>query len=147
MMTKEKYPSKHEEKYGTERGSGKMQAKVILAKCPYAYSKSENLYGMRVQKFGSDWKRTWAFKIDAEKAHHEGYDKERSHGSFDPTAEYPGCPYCRSLSLAQCSCGKTFCIKTEEGQRTRTMRRTCPWCGLTAEYTATETLDLQGGDY
>ena len=144
-MKEEIYPSK--EKYGIERGSGKIQAKVILAKCPYAYSKSDNLFGMRIQKFGSDWKRTWAFKIDAEKAHHEGYDRERTSGTFDPTAEYPGCPYCKTINLAQCACGKSFCFKTEVGTRSRTMRLTCPWCGHTGEYNAVETLDLRGGGF
>ena len=71
----------NEERYPTHNGNSapKMRAKVILAKCPYARSKSENLFGMRVQNIGGDWKRTWAFKIDAERAHHEGYGKEQEH--------------------------------------------------------------------
>ena len=141
-MTQERYPTK--EKYTS---STKIPAKVILAKCPYAFSKSDNLFGMRIQKFGSIWKRTWAFKIDAERAHNEGYDKERTSSSFNPTPEYPGCPYCHSFNLAQCMCGKSFCFKEDEGSRSGTMRLTCPWCGQTGEYSATETLDLQGGGY
>ncbi|WP_288303566.1 hypothetical protein [uncultured Treponema sp.] len=84
-MKEEIYPS-----------SNKMQAKVILGRCPYAPSKSENLFGMRIQKMGSDWVRTWAFKIDSERAHNEGYDRETTQGSFVPASEYPGCPYCGS---------------------------------------------------
>ena len=129
-----------------EKAPAKIQAKVILAKCPYAYSKSENLYGMRVQKSGNDWVRTWAFKIDAERAHHEGYDKARTNGTFAPTREYPGCPYCHSAELAQCSCGKSFCFKSE-GAHQKRMRLTCPWCGLSGDYSDVETLDLQGGGF
>lgn len=127
--------------------SPKIQAKIILAKCPYAYSKTENLFGMRIQKFGSDWKRTWAFKIDAELAHNEGYDKERTNGTFNPTPEYPGCPYCHSFNLAQCACGKSFCFKMEGESRSKTMKLTCPWCKQTGEYYSTEKLNLQGGGY
>ena len=125
----------------------KIQAKVILAKCPYAYSNNDNLFGMRIQKFGSDWKRTWAFKITMEKAQHEGYDRERTSGTFDPSREYPGCPYCKSKGIAQCNCGRSFCFKTEERLRRGITKHTCPWCGQTGEYVTTETLDLQGGGF
>lgn len=127
--------------------ASKIQAKVILAKCPYAYSKTDNLFGMRIQKFGSDWKRTWAFKIDAELAHNEGYDKECTNGTFAPTAEYPGCPYCHSFNLAKCSCGKSFCFKAEDENRSKITKLTCPWCKQTGEYYSTEKLNLQGGGY
>lgn len=134
-MKEEIYPS-----------SNKMQAKVILGRCPYASSKAENLFGMRIQKMGSDWVRTWAFKIDSERAYNEGYDKETTHGSFVPAAEYPGCPYCGSDNLAQCSCGKTFCFKKPEFQ-TKTIRLTCPWCGQVGVYNAAETLQVKGGGF
>ena len=117
----------------------KIQAKVILAKCPYARSQSENLFGMRSQNIGGEWKRTWAFKIDEEKAGHEGYGKERMSGSFDNTDEYPGCPYCKGTRLARCSCEKVFCGSYNDNVLT------CPWCGETTEYESVETLDLQGG--
>ena len=113
-MIEEKYPENKE----TEN---KVQAKVILARCPYEMRKSENVFGMRIQKYGSDWKRTWAFKIDFEKAHHEGYDREITSGSFIPEANYPGCPYCGSMNIAQCSCGKSFCFKSEKGLYQREM--------------------------
>jgi len=134
-MKEEIYPS-----------SNKMQAKVILGRCPYAPSKTDNLFGMRIQKMGSDWVRTWAFKIDSERAHNEGYDKETTQGSFVPVAEYPGCPYCGSDNLAQCNCGKTFCFKKPEFQ-TKTIRLTCPWCGQVGMYNAAETLQVQGGGF
>lgn len=125
----------------------RVEAKIILAKCPHALSKTDNLFGMRIQKYGSDWKRTWAFKIDAERAHHEGYDKENTNGTFNPTNEYPGCPYCHSMSLAQCSCGKSFCFNSEEKSTNGIMKLTCPWCGHIGEYHSVETLDLQGGGF
>lgn len=134
-MKEEIYPS-----------SNKMQAKVILGRCPYAPSKSDNLFGMRIQKMGSDWVRTWAFKIDSERAHNEGYDRETIQGSFVPASEYPGCPYCGSDNLALCTCGKTFCFKQPEFQ-TKTIRLTCPWCGQVGMYNAAETLQVQGGGF
>lgn len=124
--------------------SNKMQAKVILGRCPYAPSKSDNLFGMRIQKMGSDWGRTWAFKIDSERAHNEGYDRETTQGSFVPASEYPGCPYCGSDNLALCTCGKIFCFKKPEFQ-TKTIRLACPWCGQVGMYNAAETLQVKGG--
>lgn len=95
---------------------------------------------------GSDWGRTWAFKIDSERAHNEGYDRETTQGSFVPANEYPGCPYCGSDNLALCTCGKTFCFKKPEFQ-TKTIRLTCPWCGQVGMYNAAETLQVQGGGF
>ena len=123
-----------------------MQAKIILGRCPYAPKKSENLYGMRIQKMGSDWVRTRAFKIDYERAPNEGYDRETTQGSFVPASEYPGCPYCGSDNFALCTCGKTFCFKKPEFE-TKTIRLTCPWCGQVGMYNAAETLQVQGGGF
>ena len=134
-MKEEIYPS-----------SNKMQAKIILGRCTYAPSKSETLFGMRIQKMGSDWVRTWAFKIDSERAHNEGYDRETTQGSFVPASEYPGCPYCGSDNFALCTCGKTFCFKKPEFE-TKTIRLTCPWCGQVGMYNAAETLQVQGGGF
>lgn len=140
-MIEERYPEEIRE------SEDKVQAKVILAKCPYAKSKSENAFGMRIQKHGADWYRTWAFKIDMEKAHNEGYDKEVTAGSFMPDYGYPGCPYCGTDNLAQCSCGKSFCFKKESEYLTREMRITCPWCGKSGIYRTVEKLNLHGGGY
>ena len=139
-MEEERYTDK-------EKSSSKIQAKVILAKCSSVSNKSDNLFGMRIQKFGSDWKRTWAFKIDAKRAHNEGYDKENTNGSFEPTNEYLGCPYCHSMNLAQCSCGKSFCYKTEGKVKSGVIQLTCPWCGKRGAFQMVDRLDLQGGGY
>ena len=134
-MKEEIYPS-----------SNKIQAKVILSRCPNAPTKTDNLFGIRIQKTGSDWIRTWTFKIDAERAHNEGYDRETTQGSFAPSIDYPGCPYCGLDNLAQCSCGKTFCFKKPEFQ-TKTIHLKCPWCGQVGTYNAAETLQVQGGGF
>lgn len=139
-MIEEKYLGRKETKNG-------IQAKVILARCPFTLSKSDNVFGMRVQKHGADWYRTWAFKIDMKKAQHEGYDREVTSGTFYPESGYPGCPFCGSISLAQCSCGKSFCSKREEENSSRQISLTCPWCGQTRIYSKTEKLNLEGGDY
>lgn len=125
----------------------KIEAKVILAKCPYLHTTNDNLYGIRVQKFGDDWIRTWTFKIDAIMASKEGYDKEFANGSFGTTSEYPGCPYCNATGFSQCSCGKIFCYKAEDGQNGKVVRRTCPWCGVTGDYKDAEKFELQGGGF
>lgn len=125
----------------------KLIAKIILARCPYAENKTENVFGMRIQKFGSDWKRTWAFKIELEKAEHEGYNSENTSGTFNPTSEYPGCPYCHSFNLAKCQCGKSFCFKRESKSENGKIHLTCPWCGLSGDYCFAETLDLTGGGF
>ena len=138
---------KEEQYTNKEKTNSKIQAKVILARCSSALSKSNNLFGMRIQKFGSDWKRTWAFKIDAERAHNEGYDKENTNGTFEPTTEYPGCPYCHSFSLAQCACGKSFCYKTEGKVKSSVITLTCPWCGKSGTFQMVDRLDLQGGGF
>lgn len=143
---KEIYPERNREYI---KNFLKIQAKVILARCPYAPRKSENLFGMRVQKFGGEWKRTWAFKINEESARREGYGSETTSGRFAPIAGYPGCPYCKSFSLAQCACGKSFCFKEDDEREFNggAMRLTCPWCGKAGEYFMAEKLDLQGGGF
>lgn len=45
------------------------------------------------------YKFVWAFPIDKEKAHMEGYDSESVHGSIDMDINFPGCPYCHSKKI------------------------------------------------
>ena len=73
----------------------KMEAKVILMKCP----ETKKVYGVRIEKYEGDWYRTWAFPLDSRKAAHEGYDREKITGNLYPADEYPGkkvvqCPWC-----------------------------------------------------
>lgn len=136
-MQKERYPS--EESHFPK----KVTAKVILAKCAYIHSHTDNLFGIRVQKFGSDWMRTWAFKIDASRAHNEGYDKESVKGTFNATESYNGCPYCNSYGFVECPCGKISCYKPEKKKKIRA----CPWCGESYGIVEVDSFDLQGGGY
>lgn len=111
-----------------------MNANVVLCKCP----RSKNLFGMRIEERDNDWLRTWAFKITESKARHEGYEKTKSTGSMQPTPEYPGCPHCGALDIAQCSCGKLFCWYGE------TNTAVCPWCGQSGEYHTVKTIEFEG---
>jgi hypothetical protein len=113
----------------------KIEANVVLCKCP----KTRDVFGMRLEKRGGDWLRTWAFKVDEQRARREGFDTETTSGTMTPTPEYRGCPYCGTTGLAQCPCGKVFCWSGE------TRRLTCPWCGQTGDYQDAERLDVQGG--
>ncbi len=128
-----------------EKLKTKVQAKIVLARCPNVKDKGGNLFGMRIQKYGSDWKRTWAFKIDEEKARHEGYDTETARVSSD-TEEYPGCPYCGTKDFICCACGKCFCDSPRKKKKGKQMA-TCPWCGETLEIVTVDALNLTGGGY
>jgi hypothetical protein len=139
--TEEKRP---DERRNPEKRPGcRVHAKVVLCRCSERRS-NDNLYGIRIEEQGGDWVRTWAFKIDEGKAKREGFDTERTTGSLRPTLEYPGCPYCGTMLLSQCDCGKLFC---QHGERTPDghIIQTCPWCGQTGDYVIVEKVNVQGG--
>jgi hypothetical protein len=109
-----------------------MEANVILCKCS-----KNHTFGMRVEKRGRDWVRTWAFKIDEGRARHEGYDKVTISGSLNPVDEYPGCPYCGEGGFVLCNCGKMNCSSTITDKGGGNGVFTCNWCGETGTcYTA-----------
>jgi hypothetical protein len=114
-----------------------MKAKVVLGKCP----RSKGLYGMRIEERNNDWIRTWAFKITESKARNEGYESEKISGSMQPTPEYPGCPYCGSMTVAPCRCGKLFCFPEWNGVSGTAV---CPWCGRKGEFIAAEKIVVEG---
>jgi len=116
-----------------------MEANIILSKC----SVHNNTFGIRVEKRGNDWFRTWAFKINDENARREGYDKTSITGSFTATPDYPGCPYCgEKRNFIRCNCGKMSCWK--EGQKTGA----CHWCGIVIENIITrESFNFSGGKF
>ena len=108
-----------------------MEASVILAKC----GDQSNLFGIRVEKRGSDWVSTWAFPVDAAKAGREGFDRNKVTGSFQAVEGYPGCPYCGTSKLVQCGCEKMLCYRwstisarSEIKAEKKSLR--CPWCNL-----------------
>lgn len=125
------------------------ETNVILCKCVYTRSARDNLFGIRIEKIQGDWMRTWAFKIDEDKAHNEGFDKENISGTFDDTWEYPGCPYCGTLGFSQCDCGKMFCYdRLKDPPIGDSVDLTCPWCGETGTYYFGATnFDMKGGGY
>lgn len=99
-------------------------------------------FGITVDCIGPRrYKFVWAFKIDAAKAHREGYDANAVTGSIEYNSEYPGCPYCGSKQFYVCGrCGKVVCY---HGEKTVT----CPDCGNTADVEIVEELNLKGGGY
>ena len=117
--------------------AGPLTATVVLARC----NKTKKLYGMRVEKRGNDWVRTWAFPIDEQKAKQEGFEANKVSGSMNAVDDYPGCPYCGTRSFVHCSCGKISCWSSES------KKHTCPWCGQTSEVQIAEKFDVKGGGY
>jgi hypothetical protein len=112
----------------------KINAKIALCKCPT----NKRVYGIRLEERNSNWVRTWAFRIDEEKSKREGFGATVITGAMNPVDEYPGCPYCGTMNIAQCSCGKLFCWRSE------TQMATCPWCGQRGEFHTVETIDIKG---
>jgi hypothetical protein len=132
----------------------KMAASVILAKC----SKHNRTFGIRVEKSANDWVSTWAFPIDDNKAKREGFDRNEMKGSFLPTTDYPGCPYCGGEALVQCRCGKMICYSTnsridnkiekrQKGKRDEAAVH-CHWCGtLLKEIQTVDSFTVKSGVY
>ena len=114
----------------------KVEAQVVLTRC-----KNRCLYGIRVEKYGQDWKMTWAFPIDEKKATSEGYAKVSLKGSFLPGEKYNGCPYCHTDTFLVCErCGKLSCY--QEGERVVT----CQWCGNSGTAVSKDEVIVTGGD-
>jgi hypothetical protein len=125
----------------SRRTSSKLNANVVLCKC----HSSKKTFGIRIEKRGADWVRTWAFKIDDEESKREGYDKQTARGTMMPADDYPGCPYCGGYEIAQCTCGKIFCPPPKKTPQNKFQQITCPWCGVQDAYTQVETIQVQGG--
>jgi len=130
-----------------EERTKRLNAKVVLCRCPSKAKDgaSSRVFGIRIEECNNDWVRTWAFKIDENKAKNEGYITERTTGSLLAADNYPGCPYCGTRYFAQCSCGKLFCFH-EGNEKSEKMILTCPWCNKTGDYHSVKTVHVQGGD-
>ncbi len=112
-----------------------LDAAVILFKC----GKTHKTYGVTVEKQADgDWKRAWAFPINEETAHEEGYDRTQANGTLSELPGYPGCPYCGTHQFVRCHCGKFGCYHGEK-------QYTCLWCGKTAGVSPSERFDFSGG--
>ena len=122
-----------------------MVANVILARC----AEYQKLFGIRIEKQGEDWLRTWAFPIDEVRAKHEGFDKTEISGSLEVTPDYPGCPYCNGVFLLQCTCGKMICCKNKTtGESEESYSVLCEWCGnVTKDIEYTDKLSVNSGGY
>jgi len=123
-----------------EERTKRLNAKVVLCRCPSKAKDgaSSRLFGIRIEERNNDWVRTWAFKIDENKAKNEGYITERTTGSLSSADGYPGCPYCGTVNFAQCSCGNLFCWRSE------TNTAICPWCGQEGEYHTVKSIEVDG---
>jgi hypothetical protein len=117
-----------------------MEANVLLCKCG-----KKHTFGIRVEKRGGDWVRTWAYKIDEERAKREGFDTVNISGSFNAAPEYPGCPYCGEKGFACCHCGKLNCQSGLKNNGGGIWTLTCNWCGAEDVYTFINKVDVSAG--
>ena len=138
-----------------------MAATIIMVKC----GKNNQTYGIRVEKYCNQWMSTWAFPIDEDKAKREGFDRNKIKGTFRPTEDYPGCPYCGTNNLLQCECGKMLCYngaknitssfnndyQGNEGNNTPKFVNTpikCPWCyTIIHEIKIVKTFNVKSGGF
>lgn len=112
------------------------EAHIVLARCPQY---NRRLYGIRVEKQPDHWALTWAFPIDESKAKSEGYDETVLNGTFHPSPNYNGCPFCGTKTFLHCPrCSKITCYHGES-------YATCAWCGLSGETKAQNNMSLKGG--
>lgn len=113
------------------------EAFAVMAVC----ENTKMPFGITVDRIGNrQYKFVWAFKIDREKAHREGFDVHSVTGSVSLDSEYPGCPYCGSKQFYICSCGKIVCY---HGQQIAT----CPECGASGELSSVNEISMKGGEY
>ncbi|MDR2495173.1 MAG: hypothetical protein LBD24_08125 [Spirochaetaceae bacterium] len=115
-----------------------IEAQVILCKCA-----KQHTFGIRVEKRGGDWYRTWAFKIDEKRAKREGFDRLNIQGSMNIDEAYPGCPYCGSKGFFQCECGKINCFKENEADNQWDV--TCNWCGRRLTVQVASSFNMKAG--
>ena len=78
-------------------------------------AKSRNIFGVTIDKVGfNQYSAIWAFKLDPQKAKHEGFGATKVNGQLNNDPEYPGCPYCGSKEFIFCSCGAVSCYNGEK---------------------------------
>lgn len=94
-------------------------ALVITPICPQAQRK----YGVRLERRGSDWFKTWAFTLNPNS--HEDFQNSIPLGEngLGTDTGYNGCPFCQSPALIQCGdCSGIYCYHGESIS-------VCPLCG------------------
>lgn len=111
------------------------EAFAVMGMC----AETKQPFGITVDKRGGSYAFCWGFKIKADQAKREGYDKKHVKGSVIYDSEFNGCPHCGAKGFYICSkCGKVVCYHGEEYV-------TCPNCGLSSGVRAAESVDLSGG--
>jgi len=122
--------------------AGPLQASVIMARC----SKTKKSYGIRIEKRGGDWVRTWAFPIDERKAKREKFDANTVTGSMEAVDDYPGCPYCGDPGFVHCGCEKIGCAGgvRDYGDYGEYI---CPWCGEEIQVQHGDSFDIESQGY
>ena len=110
---------------------------VVMATC----QQTKRTFGITAQKQGKDFVFTWAFKLNADSAKREGFEKNKVKGNIFMSEDYPGCPHCGAMSWFQCGkCGRFVCM-TYEQEEVR-----CPECVNQGKVVTADKFDLSGGD-
>lgn len=116
----------------------KKTAVVITKRCPYF---GKRLYGVRIEKRGIGWFRTWSFPLSESVAKQEKFSSQMDLSDYSADSKYPGCPYCSGDDFVQCErCKKISCYKGESIV-------VCPWCGSKERVVFEEWDPVSGGGY
>ncbi|MEE3415053.1 MAG: TerY-C metal binding domain-containing protein [Prevotella sp.] len=110
---------------------------AVMATC----EETKKPFGITVDPERNNLKFVWAFKIDKDKAHREGFDKRNVRGGITYDTNFPGCPHCGAKQFYVCgNCNSVVCY---HGQK----HVVCPSCGMQGEIQTVESIDLRGGGY
>lgn len=114
------------------------EAFVTMAMC----EECKQPFGITVDKVSNGrYKFVWSFKINADRAHREGYDENHVQGDVTVDVNYPGCPHCGTKQWYICTnCGTIVC---HHGQS----YVTCSKCKTSGEITNIKEIDIRGGSY
>ncbi|MCC8037084.1 MAG: hypothetical protein LIP02_02965 [Bacteroidales bacterium] len=91
---------------------------------------------------GTHFAFCWGFKIKAEQAKREGYDRKSVRGSVEYDRDFNGCPHCGSKLFWLCHHCNTFVCWDGETQMV-----TCPKCGCGGQLQPQESVALSGGAF
>ena len=110
---------------------------AVMAVC----EETKKPFGITVDPVKNNLLFVWAFKIDKEKAHREGFDQRNVNGSIIYDANFPGCPHCGAKQLYVCdNCKALVCYHGEK-------HIVCPSCGMHGEIRMVKSVKLRGGGY
>lgn len=110
---------------------------AVMAVC----EETKKPFGITVDPVKNNLLFVWAFKIDKEKAHREGFDQRNVNGSIIYDANFPGCPHCGAKQFYVCdNCKALVCYHGEK-------HIVCPSCGMHGEIRMVKSVKLRGGGY